>query len=191
MQRHFLVVLGSAREGGNAEILAKEAEISVPEGSEIQRVRLRDYQLPPFDDVRHEDASGYAMPTGKARELVDATLWATDLVFASPTYWYSLPATAKLYLDHWTAWLRLPPLAFRETMKGRALWAITVNSDDPGEDEGSAPLIHTLELTAKYMEMRFAGALIGHGNRPGDVKNDHTAMRAARTFFREGSTRRG
>ena len=189
MNRRFSIVLGSTREGGNSEVLAKHALEGVPQGAETRWLRLRDLPLPPFVDVRHEGEGEYPAPTGHAKTLLDATLWATDLVFATPTYWYSLPASVKLYLDHWSAWMRVPGLEFKKAMKGRALWVITVNSDDPGEDASSGPLLRTLELTAEYMHMRFAGALVGHGNRPGDAAKDEIAIRAARTLFRvRGST---
>ena len=68
-------------------------------------------------------------------------------------------------------------------MAGKRLWGITVNSDGPGEDGGSAPLLATLELAAGYMKMRFGGALVGHGNEPVDVERDAVAMAAARVFF--------
>ena len=188
--RRFAIVLGSAREGGNSEVLARHAAASMPEGSEVHWLRLSELPLTPFADVRHDGEGAYSAPTGHAKSLLDATTWATDLVFATPTYWYSLPAAAKLYLDHWSAWMRVPGLDFKPKMKGKALWVITVNSDDPGEDASSGPLLRTLELTAEYMHMRFAGVLVGHGNRPGDVVKDETAMRAARTFFRESATPR-
>jgi multimeric flavodoxin WrbA len=190
MNRRFSVILGSTREGGNSEVLAKHALEAVPEGSEVRWLPLRDMPLPPFADVRHDGTGEYPAPTGHAKTLLDATLWAADLVFATPTYWYSLPASVKLYLDHWSAWMRVPGLDFKKTMKGRALWVITVNSDEPGDDESSGPLLRTLELTAEYMHMRFAGALVGHGNRPGDASRDMAAVRAAQTLFRAtGPTR--
>lgn len=108
--------------------------------------------------------------------LYEKTIAATDLVFVVPTYWYSLPWPAKLYLDHWTIWLRGPTLGFCQRMVGKRLWAVTVNSD-----EGvwaSQPVLDSLRLTAEYMEMEWQGALVGHGSRPGDVLEDHVALAA-------------
>jgi hypothetical protein len=33
------------------------------------------------------------------------------------------------------------------------------------------------------MHMRFGGALLGYGSRPGDVLRDEEALRRAKTFF--------
>jgi multimeric flavodoxin WrbA len=178
--RRFLFVVSSTREGGNSEGLARAAAASLPKGSEARWLRLDAHPLPPFVDTRH--STGYGEPVGEARLLADATLWATDLVFVLPVYWYSLPAPLKLYLDHWSAWMRAPALKFMDTMKGRSLWAVIVDSDTA--DEGSSlPVLDSLRRTAEYMGMQWRGGLVGHGNRPGEVAADAKAQAAARTYF--------
>jgi multimeric flavodoxin WrbA len=179
--RRFLFVIASTRRDGNSERLARRAAAGLPAHAETKWIRLDEYPLPPFRDTRHD--VGFAAPEGHAAQLAEATLWATDLVFVTPTYWYALPAEAKSYLDHWTVWLRVPALAFKESMKGRALWAIVVDSDEPGQGS-SDPVIGCLQKTTAYMEMRWGGLLLGHGNRPGDVEKDTAAWHEAEAFFR-------
>ncbi len=184
MPARFLFLLASARQGGNTELLARRAAAALPPSAEQRWLRLADLPLEPFADLRH-GVGAYAMPTGNGRTLLDATLWATDLVMTAPTYWYGLPAPAKLYLDHWSGWLRVAGLDFEARMAGKALWAITVNADDPGDDSGSELLVETLRRSARYLGMRAPGALVGHGNRPGDVLRDEAALAAADGLFRE------
>ncbi|WP_317621008.1 NAD(P)H-dependent oxidoreductase [Streptomyces sp. CBMA123] len=112
--------------------------------------------------------------------MLEATLAATDLVFVAPLYWYTMPTTAKLYLDYWSAWFRVPGLDFRAGMSGHTLWDVTVLA---GTADDAEPLIGTLKLTAEYMGMRWGGALIGNGTRPGDVLRDEQALIAAKSFF--------
>lgn len=178
--RSFLFVIASTREGGNSETLARRAAAALPATDTQTWLRLTDHPLEPFADTRH--STGYTAPTGNAKRLCDATLAATDLVIVSPVYWYSMPWPLALYLDHWSAWMRIPELAFLATMKGRALHAIVVDSDD--EAEGTAqPLVDALHRTARYMEMSWHGALVGHANRPGEIENDAAALAAAATYF--------
>jgi NAD(P)H-dependent FMN reductase len=179
--RSILFLLASSRTAGNTELLARAAAESVPTAMQ-KWIRLSDHPLPPFEDHRH-DGIGYGAPGGSARLLLDATLEATELVVAAPTYWYSLPASAKLYLDHWSHWMRVPDLRFKERMLGKTLWAITVCSNDPGDDSGTQPLVETLRNSAEYMKMRWGGALIGHANQPGTVREDAAAISRARTFL--------
>ncbi len=180
--RQFLFLVSSARREGNSEQLARRAAAALPVSSSQTWLNLADLPLPAFDDRRHVSAENWT-PTveGHARTLLAATLGATDLVLVAPVYWYSLPAAAKLYLDHWSAWLRVPGWDFKARMAGKTLWAVSSFSDtDPRFAE---PLKESLRLSAEYLHMRWGGQLLGSGNRPGDVLNDQAALAAAARFF--------
>lgn len=178
--RRFLFVLGSTRADSNSEGLAREAARALPPTVEQRWLRLIDDPLPPFFDTRHH--GGYTPVRGAGRRWCDATLAATDLVLVTPVNWYTVSWPIKVYLDHWTAWLREPGLAFADTLAGRSLWAVVVDADD--DDAGSAqPTVDTLRRTASYMRMRWRGALVGHGNRPGDVLSDQAALARARAYL--------
>ena len=182
LARRFLFLLGSTRRSGNSEQLARAAAAALvpPPMVEQRWLALIDHPLPAFADTRHD--TGYTPPEGAARLLCEATLWATDLVIVSPVNWYSLSWPAKLYLDHWSAWMRRPELAFADTLRGRALWGVLVDSDTDGE--GSAdPVIDVLRRTAGYMAMQWRGALVGHANRPGEIAADAAALAAAARYF--------
>lgn len=178
--RRFLFLLASTRREGNSEQLARRAAENLPPGTEATWLRLDEHPLPPFVDTRH--SSGYGDPEGTARLLAEATLAATDLVIVSPVYWYSLPAAAKLYFDHWSGWMRSPALKLRERMHGKHLWAVLADSDQ--EHEGSAdPVLDSLRRTADFMEMSLDGVLIGHGSKPGEALQDPAVAAAADAFF--------
>ena len=123
----------------------------------------------------------YPYPDEPGATLLDATLWATDLVLVAPLYWYDVPARAKNYLDHWSGWMRVPDIAFQDNMVGKTMWAVTALSDE--NYRVAEPLLGTLRLSAAYMRMRWGGELLGYGNRPGDILNDTTALEKAASFF--------
>lgn len=182
MDRHTLFVLASARHEGNTEALARQ--VAVPAGTTQTWLPLTDLDLPWASDLRHEPGATLgAHPTGVEGELFDATMAATDVVIVSPLYWYSVSALAKNYLDFWSGWLRVP--GFREGMRGRNLWGITVLSE---VDRTQAdPVDGMLRRTAEYMGMRWGGLLLGYGNRPGDVLADTEALENARCFLDLGA----
>jgi hypothetical protein len=160
--------------------LTRKAAETLTAGHKQQWLHLADLPMSPFEDIRHS-VGVYPEPQGNERILFDATLDATDLVFVVPLYWYSLPASAKLYLDYWSGWLRVPGADFKARMAGKTLWGVCAISD---EDQRRAdPLIGTLAITADYMKMNFGGVLLGYGNRPGDIAADKAASERARTFF--------
>jgi multimeric flavodoxin WrbA len=184
--REFLFLLASVRRDGNTETLARRAAEGLPRDTRQTWLRLIDLRVPPFEDIRHAGGAGvYPAPTGDLKTLLDATLAATDLVFVTPLYWYSVPAAAKLYLDHWSGWMRVPGADFKARMAGKTMWAVSVSSDE--DPRYSEPLLGTLRLSAEYLDMRWGGALLGHGSRPGDVLADAAALDAARRFFAAGA----
>ncbi len=142
---------------------------------------LDDYPLPAFKDVRHAGERTYAYPTGHAATLLEHTLAADVLLLAVPLYWYSLPAPAKLYLDHWSHWMRVPGLDFRKRMAGKRLYATSAMSgDDASEFEG---ITTPLRLTAEYMGMVWGGAICAHANAAGDVLGQAEVLAAARRLI--------
>ncbi|MGW0332282.1 flavodoxin family protein [Streptomyces sp. NPDC003011] len=180
MTRRFLFVLGSARREGNTELLARRAAEQLPADVGQQWISLADHPLPDFEDLRHD--SDHTRPTeGDVALLLDATLAATDIVIASPLYWYSVSAHTKRYLDYWAGWLRTPGLDFKATLAGRTLWGVTALAHE--EAEVADPLAGTLNHSAAYMGMRFGGVLLGNGSKPGDVLKDTEALTRAKTFF--------
>ncbi|MGV9276371.1 flavodoxin family protein [Streptomyces griseosporeus] len=180
MTRRFLFLLASSRSEGNTELLARRAAEQLPSDVEQEWLSLTEHPLPDFADLRHD--SDHVRPTeGTTALLLDATLAATDIVIASPLYWYSVSAQAKRYLDHWSGWLRTPGLDFKARMAGRTLWGVTALAHE--EQEVADPLIDTLSNSAAYMGMRFGGVLLGNGSKPGDVEKDAEALARAKTFF--------
>ncbi|MFF7182887.1 NAD(P)H-dependent oxidoreductase [Streptomyces sp. NPDC008121] len=181
--RSFLFVLGSSRSDGNTEILARAAAAHLPPGTPQRWVDLNRLSLPDFQDGRHE-TTGW--PSEGDEELLrQATLEATDIVIASPLYWYTVSAQTKRYLDYWSGWLNVPGSDFAERMAGRTLWGVTAMAHD--EHVVTDGLTTTLRFSAAYLRMRFGGVLAGTGSRPGRVRADEEAMLRAETFF-QGET---
>jgi hypothetical protein len=59
-----------------------------------------------------------------------------------------------------------------------------ISEEDPAKAD---PLIGTLRLSADYLGMRWGGALLGYGNRPGQVCEDVDALAKAPAFFASGA----
>jgi hypothetical protein len=185
-KREFLFILGSARNDGNTEHLARHAARSLPQSTKQTWIHLLEHRLPLFEDIRHHESRKYSLASESEKLLLDATLTATDIVIASPVYWYSVSASTKLYLDHWSAWMRLDSVDFKDRMAGKTLWAISALSDE--DWSGAQPLIDTLRLSADYMKMTWGGVLLGYGNRPRDVLLDAPSIDRADRFFADIKT---
>lgn len=178
---HFLFLNASTREPGhigNSETLARRAAAGLSADTKQTWVKLADLELPPFVDLRHT-AGTYPMPMAYAKSLLDATLAATDLVFVSPVYWFSIPSPLKTYLDNWSAWLRVPGLDFKEAMAGKRLWVIATS----GNREKAQPMLDSYRLCAEFLAMQWQEPLWGKGGAPDAVLADSEAMAAAIRYF--------
>lgn len=181
MPRSVLFLVASTREPGhlgNTEWLARQAAAALPADTPTTWLHLAKMQLAPFVDQRHTTGS-YAPPTGDLKTLLDATLAATDIVLVAPVYWYSLPANIKTYIDHWSAWMRVPGLNFKEQMAQKTLSLITTS----GDRSKAQPTIDSVRLCAQFLAMTDGGVLWGKGGPPKAVEADAQAVAQAATFL--------
>ncbi len=180
MSPKILFLVASTREPGhlgNTEWLARQAAHAVsPE--QQQWLHLAQMQMPPFVDLRHT-AGQYPMPTGNMKTLLDATLACDQLVLVAPVYWYSFPASLKTYLDHWSAWMRVPGVDFKGAMSKKTLRLITTS----GDRAKAQPMVDSTELCAKFLSMTWGGVLWGKGGPPQAVEADAAAIESAKTFL--------
>lgn len=174
----FLFLLASARSGGNTETLARRAAAALPIEAAQDWRDLSAPALPLFHDRRHNDS--YGPPDPVAADLLAATRAASDLVFVCPLYWYGLPAPAKLYLDHWSHWMRIDP-TFRPGFQHKRIWLVMTHSGSSPQE--IAPAVDCVRLSAQYMGARFRGTLLGFANAPGQIHQDSAALLAADRFF--------
>ncbi|MDT9001928.1 NAD(P)H-dependent oxidoreductase [Paucibacter sp. APW11] len=180
-EKTALFLLASTRVDGvlgNTEALARHAAAGLPADVTQHWESLARRELPAFVDRRH-DVGSYPMPEGDALELLQLTLAADELVLVAPVYWYSLPSPLKLYLDHFSAWMRVPGLDFKARMAGKRCWLITTS----GDRAKAQPMMDSVRLCAEFLGMDWCGALWGKGGAPGAVEQDTEALAAAAAFF--------
>lgn len=181
VDHRFLFLVSNTREPdqlGNTEWLARRAAAALPPGTGQEWLHLSQLQLPPFVDRRHT-VGQYPMPEGDLLRALDATLAATDLVAVAPVYWYSIPSPLKTYLDHWSAFLRVPGLDFKARMAGRRLWVVSTS----GDRAKAQPMFDSLALCAQFMGMQAMPPLWGRGGPPDAVQQDGAALAAADHHF--------
>ncbi|MFY3383551.1 flavodoxin family protein [Paracidovorax sp. MALMAid1276] len=178
---HTLFLTTSTREPGhvgNTEWLAREAASHLPAEVGQTWLHLARMALPPFVDQRHTTGS-YAPPEGDMKTLLEATLAATHIVFVAPVYWFSIPSPLKTYLDHWSAWMRVPGLDFKARMAEKTLSLVTTS----GDRTKAQPMVDSVILCGDFLGMRWGGVLWGKGGAPGAVQADTQAVAAAARHF--------
>ncbi|MGG6314503.1 flavodoxin family protein [Paenibacillus macerans] len=172
------VLQGSTRNGGNTEELTK----LVLEGIPHTHILLRDKEIRPIHDQRHEEG-GFDSVDDDYDEVILEVLAHDVLVFATPVYWYGASGLMKNFLDRWSQSLRDTRYDFKEQMARKTAYAIVVGGDNPRIK--ALPLIQQLQYTFDFVGMPFAGYVIGKGSKPGDVLNDARAIREAEALNAE------
>lgn len=178
---HFLFLNGSTRppaQTGNTVTLARLAAQGLPTIHQQTWLDLARLSIADFEDLRHSVGT-YPMPKGDEKVLLDATLAATDLVFVSPVYWFSIPSPLKRYLDHWSGWMRVPELDFKSRMNGKNLWVITTS----GSREKAQAMLDSYRLCADFLGLHWQGELWGKGGAPDAILGDSQACTAAPGFL--------
>lgn len=178
---HYLFLSASARENGqmgNTEWLARQAAQALPASAQQTWMNLAQLDLPAFVDLRHSSGQ-YPAPQGVLDELLQATLQASDIVLVAPVYWFSLPAALKLYLEQWSAWMRVPGLDFKARMATKSLRLVSTS----GDRSKAQPCEDAVRLCAEFMGMHWGGMLWGKGGAPGTVEQDRAAVQAASSFL--------
>ena len=116
------VVLGSARNDGNAAAAARHVCLRVGMASDL--IDLSECKIGPFDYSRHDDRDDF-------RSVIARLLDATDIVFVTPIYWYAMSGMMKTFFDRLTDLLLDPQdrLTGRD-LAGRRIWLLATGTDD-------------------------------------------------------------
>ncbi|MDQ0243538.1 multimeric flavodoxin WrbA [Bacillus fengqiuensis] len=168
----ILALYGSSRPNGNSEKLAETAF----EGLEVTHVYLRDRNIKPIIDQRHEEG-GFQPVDDDYDVTVEQVLEHDLLIFITPLYWYGMSGLMKNFVDRWSQSLRDTRYRFKEEMGKKTAYVIVTGGDNPRIK--ALPLIQQFQYIFDFMGMKFAGYLIGKGSQPDDILQDQQALAQA------------
>ncbi|HZC15869.1 MAG TPA: NAD(P)H-dependent oxidoreductase [Caulobacteraceae bacterium] len=163
----MLVLLGSARPDGNTADTTREliAALKLP----AMMIDLGAATIEPFDYVTSEHPDTFV-------EMVRRALEATDLVLATPVYWYAMSGVMKRFFDRLTDLVREPNKTLGRALAGRTVWLVATGTDP----ELPAGFELPFRLTAGYFGMAFGGTCYRHYLR--DSEPVESAAERIRTF---------
>ena len=173
----ILGISGSPRQGGNTEIIIKETlSAAAEEGVEVAFICLSDYQLKPCN------ACGTCFKTKKctiqddSEKLYQQIVKADGLVLGSPSYFQSVTAQMKTFIDR-IGYLNLA--RGRKDFKGKVGAAISV-----ARRSGLASTWSQMNmfLTATRMIIPSGGRVFAVGRGKGEVAEDKEGVETARNL---------
>ena len=95
-----IAFLGSPREGGNSELLLREAIRAVEEsGSDVRLFTLNQMNIMPCQNCGGCDETGICIFDDDMTQIYDAIRAADRIILASPIFFFGLSAQAKIMID--------------------------------------------------------------------------------------------
>ena len=96
---------------------------------------------------------------------------AADLiVYGTPNYWYGPTGKMKLLID------RMRPYVANGKLRGKKAVVVTPAAEGP---DACGPMMDMFRLSFDYLEVAFAGKIMGTAYEKGEIKNDQDALKAA------------
>jgi multimeric flavodoxin WrbA len=178
MNEYVLVVKSSPREDGNSSTLAEQAAMGAREaGAEVECISLHTLDIRPCDacDSCHE-TNGICVIKDDMQALYPKLRRASAIVVASPIYWFTISAQAKLCIDRWYA------LETRQgnELRGKKFGIILTYGDSDLYTSGGINAIHTFESMFRYLRAEMVGIVHGSVSDVGDAQKQPELMEEAR-----------
>lgn len=164
-----VAILGSSNSQGHTRTLCDR----LIQGTNAELLDLNCFSFSPWDYNGGNLEDDFVL-------IAQRLVLATDLVFCTPVYWYSMSSQMKVFFD------RLSDLITRRKTMGRSLagkrtWLIASGSDADLPQGFEVPF----QRTSDYLEMKYCGAFYGSSR---DGTFHHETLEGAEAFGRRIAT---
>jgi multimeric flavodoxin WrbA len=177
MDEYVLVLKGSPRENGNSSTLAEQVAAGAREaGAEVESISLHTLDIRPCDacDVCHE-TGGVCIIKDDMQSLYPKLRRAQVIVVASPVYWFTISAQAKLCIDRWYAFVTEQ----ENVLRGKKFGIVLTYGDSDLYTSGGINAIHTFESMFRYIGAEMVGIVHGSVSDVGDAQKQPELMEKA------------
>jgi multimeric flavodoxin WrbA len=167
MSDYVLILKGSPRENGNSSMLAERVAAGAREaGANVESFSLHTMDIRPCDGCDScQETGGMCVIKDDMQALYPKLRRATAIVVASPIYWFTFTAQAKLCIDRWYA-LETPQ---GSELHGKKFGLVLTYGDIDLYTSGGINAIHTFESMCRYVHAEITGMVYGSADKAGDV----------------------
>jgi multimeric flavodoxin WrbA len=169
-------ILGSARKGGNTEVLLDVAlEEARGRGCSTSRIVLRDKAIAPCDGCMGCAKTGRCVIKDDMEEVYEGIRAADGVIWATPVYYWSMSGLTKMALDRTFA-LNFPTLQQAGKIGG-AIFVAGIR--------GCVSAASPFNMYFIYNHMFAAEFAWGYAGEKGGIKKDAFAMELTRTMVHQ------
>jgi multimeric flavodoxin WrbA len=173
-----LIVSASPRPAGNSAVLAGEAARGAADaGATVRTVRLADMAISPCracNGCRKTGAKGCVQDDDMTALHPDVRA-ADAVLIASPVYWFTMSAQAKIFLDRLYAF---GAKNYRE-LKGKRAGVILTSGDVGLRSSGAVNAVNAFRDAFAYLGIPIAGIVHSGGGQAGSVRKNKALMAKA------------
>lgn len=173
-----LIVTASPRSAGNSTVLAAEAARGAADaGGDVRTVGLADLAIGPCracDGCRKAGAKGCVLDDDMAALHPDVKA-ADAILIASPVYWFTMSAQAKIFMDRLYAF---GAKNYRE-LRGKRAGVILTSGDVGLRSSGAINAVNAFRDAFAYLGVSVAGFVHGRGGQAGAVRKNKALMAKA------------
>ena len=174
-----LILLASPRKKGNSAALAEEiAAGAESKGAAVESLFLHGMKIAPCQSCyacQKKGSKGCAIDDDMQAiypKLIEAHAW----VIASPVFWFTMSAQAKLFMDRCFA---LPCYGADAFSKKRIGIAMSYGDMDPFAS-GCVNALRTFQDTFRYVGSDIVGMVYGSAMEAGEIRSNEPVMKQAR-----------
>ena len=178
MVKKVLVILGSPRRKGNSAILADQIIKGAKSAkAEVETIYLQEKNIAPCKacfTCQKKNSKGCSIQDDM-QDLYPKLIAADAWVIASPVYWFTMSAQAKIFLDRCFAL----PAYQSDPFKGKRIAiAMTYGGEDPF-DSGCVNALRAFQDAFGYLEAKLVGMVYGSAMDAGKIKLNEKVMQEA------------
>jgi len=175
---NVLILRSSPRKRANSSILADQ----LADGCRAVGATVESYDLATLD-IRPCDACDYCQGQGNGQcqinddmqELYPKLIQADSIVIASPIYWATMSAQAKLCIDRWYA-LQGPGDG---ALAGKKIGILLTYGDDDPYKSGTMNAIHTYQDMFRYVGAEIVGIVHASVSGAGAIESQPEVLKRA------------
>ena len=179
MSEHYILILkASPRRQSNSSLLADQlAAGASATGAEVESFFLPEMNIRPCDacDVCQGSGDGQCVVQDDMQMLYPKLRRASAIVVATPVYWFTLSAQAKLCIDRWYA-LETPE---GSALRGKKFALLMSYGDSDPYLAGAVNAIRTFQDMCRYLHADLAGMVYGTASQAGEMRQQPDLLEKA------------
>lgn len=179
---NVIIALGSPRKKGNTALLVEECVKGIKSGGgSAELLFLQDLLIKPCkacDYCKKASAKRFCAQEDDMEALYQKLADAYAVVFASPVYWFTMTAQAKLFLDRCYALERKDG----NRLKGKRVGIIMAYGGEDAFESGAVNAFRTFQDSFGYIGAEITGIVHGCANKAGEIAGNKAVMTAAKTL---------